>query len=413
MNIDRVALNCIIAIIEDGGYSNLVLLEKTKGLDVNQSRAVYATVYTTLEHLLHIDYILLNYCKRQKRTVRNILRLGLAQGLFMNTPAYAATSNAVELCKKCGKGESSGLVNAVLKRALNGSLPPLPNEPVKRLSIQYSYPEWIIEYLSDSLGLDGIESLISAPPTGMELRAQYPFTTEELKACLPVDFSVGSLDENCLRLNKGMDIAAFDAFKDGKVAVQSQGSMLICRAIGDMKGKKVLDACAAPGGKSAYIYSLNEGRVELCCWELHEHRVELLTKTLSRLHVDAVIEQKDASIPFESCFDSFDAVLVDAPCSGFGLMNEKLDIRYSKKREDIDSLVELQARILSACSKYVKTGGIMVYSTCTISPLENEKQVESFLKGHENYRLKSVPKQLLPQRDGVDGFFYAVMERCF
>lgn len=415
MSVDKTALNCIIAIVEDKGYANLVLKENTRDMPSNESKAVYATVYTTLEHLLHLDYILASFCKRQKRIVRNILRMSLAKGLFMHAPAYAVTSNAVNLCKKLGKTDSSGLVNAVLKKALNdpSSLPALPSEPLKRLSIQYSYPEWIVELFCDSLGIEAAERLIASPPTGMELRAQHPYTREQLQKIVTVPYSIGTVDENCLRLDRGIDVSDMDEFNEGKFTIQSQGSMSICRAIGDMHGKMLLDACAAPGGKSAYIYSLSEGNADITCWEFHAHRVELLKRTLNRLHVDAKVEQKDAALVDEKYLNAFDAVLIDAPCSGFGLLNEKIDIRYGKSPEDIDSLVALQKRLLDACCRYVKPNGLLVYSTCTISLEENQIQVQDFLKEHQEFCLcPDGMRQLLPHVDGVDGFFYAVMKRC-
>lgn len=413
MNTDRTALNCIIAIIEDKGFANLVLKEHTASLSAQDVKSVYATVYTTLEHLLYVDYMLSFYCKRQKRIVRNILRMSVAKGLFMNTPAYAATSNAVELCKKTGKAASSGLVNAVLKKMLScpNALPDLPTDAVKRISIQYSYPEWIVQYFSDALGIENAQRLICTPPTGMELRAQYPFSTEELKKLLPSDAACGTLDDNCLRLSHGIDIASMQEFIDGKIAVQSQGSMVICRALGDTGGKTVLDACAAPGGKSAYLYSLSSGTTDLTCFELHSHRVELIKQTLGRLHVKAAVEQRDATVLEPKYLSSFDYVLIDAPCSGLGLLNEKIDVRFNKCRDDIDTLAKLQRSLLNVCCQYVKAGGTLVYSTCTISPLENDVQVNKFLEEHDEFSLSDM-RQLLPHIDGVDGFFYAVMKKC-
>ena len=196
--------------------------------------------------------------------------------------------------------------------------------------------------------------------------------------------------------------------------------MLACRALGDCHGKRVLDACAAPGGKSAYIASLSENAAQLVCWEKHPHRVALLQKTLSRLHVDAEICTRDASVPDTSLFGAFDAVLVDAPCSGLGLIADKPDIRYRKSDTDIVSLAAIQRALLACCASYVRPGGALVYATCTISHRENEAVAEGFLASDARFRLDPLPiplenagmAQLFPNVHGTDGFFLARMKRC-
>lgn len=411
---DITAVNCLISIIEDGGYANLILKKLTLPLPSSEIKAVYAYVYTVLEHLLYIDYVLNSFCKRQKRVVRNILRLGAAKLLYLETPNYAATSTSVDLCKHMNKPQCSGLVNAVMKKLSNPELlPELPSSPIPKLSLQYSCPEWIVSYFAEHYGIETAEAILSAKPTGMELRAQFPTTFEQLEGLIPVPFERGKLDDNCLRLERGIDVNSFSPFTEGKCTVQSQGSMCICRAVGDVENKSILDVCAAPGGKSAYLYSLSRGTACLTAWDSAIHRVELMKRTLKRLHVPAKIEQRDASIYYPEFNQCFDIVLVDAPCSGLGLLNEKPDIKYKKQPNDIENLSKIQAAILAACCGYVKSGGVLVYSTCTISPVENEKQVEQFLKEHGEFSLlPEKMQQLFPHKDGVDGFFYAVMQRC-
>ena len=156
-----------------------------------------------------------------------------------------------------------------------------------RLSIQYSYPEWIVREWVNRFGEMKTEALLSCPASPISVRAQYPFTREELQAALPVASTVNRLDENSLSLESGFDLAAHPLFLEGKFTVMGEGAMLACRALGDMAGKRVLDACAAPGGKSAYLASLMQNDVDLSCFELHAHRKELLDRTLARLHVAA------------------------------------------------------------------------------------------------------------------------------
>lgn len=412
MTVRRIALETLIRIVEDGAYANLALKESAEGVRRDEVPFLYALVYNALEHRAYAEYVLSHFCKRQKRVVRSILLLASSELLFMATPAHAVIHESVELTKTVGKAKSAGLVNAVLRRIdrERDTLPPLPDEPIRRLSIRYGYPAFILADWIDAYGLDAAEQLAKTQPSALQVRAQHPYTTEALRNALPVPSIPGRLDSNCLYLEHGFAVASNELYRDGKLTVQNEGAMLICRALGEVKGKRILDACAAPGGKTAYLASLAENDADLVAWELHPHRLELMQKTLDRLHVSATVLCRDASIVHEDAEDNFDAVLLDVPCSGFGLLADKPDLRYRKTDEDLHELVLVQKRILSACSRYVKCGGRLVYATCTISRRENEAQVRSFLREHTSFRLTE-ERQFLPHRDGIDGFYYAAMTR--
>ena len=423
MNTRRQALNALCDVTDHGAYANLRVKQLTSSLPEREAKLAAALVYHTLDHLLTIDYYLSHFVKgTQKPVVRGILRMGVCELLFLSTPAHAAVSESVSLIREVGKPALSGFVNAVLRnidRSRN-ELPPFPADPVKRLSIQHSYPEWIVSEWVARFGEKPAEQLMSQPASKLEVRAQFPYTRDELQAALPVGSHMNEFDENSLSLSGGFDLASNPLFLEGKFTVMGESAMLACRAMGDMRGKRVLDACAAPGGKSAYLASLMENEIDLTCFELHPHRKELLDRTLERLHVTADTRIKDA-IEFDPAFaSSFDGVLIDAPCSGLGLLADKPDIRYSKSDADIVSLVEIQDRILNACARYVKPGGILVYATCTISKRENEDRIESFLNTHDEFTLEQIPIpiendgtiQLLPHIHHTDGFFLARMIRC-
>lgn len=407
MNVRREALSALTDIIENGAYANLRLKS------CERNAAVHALVLTTLEHLYYIDFLLAQYTKRQKRVVRNILRLASAELLYMSEPPYAVINEAVSLCKLEGKQDSAPLVNAVLRRIAREmhTPPPLPGDEAERLSILHSCPVWIIRLWAAERGMETARALLEAPATGMEIRAQHPYTAMQLAQELRVPYQRGSVDDNCFRLTGGMDVGSCPLFSDGSITVQNQGSMAICRALGTVRGKSVLDACAAPGGKSAYLYSLEQGDLSLTAWELHPHRKQLLDATLSRLHVRAETACKDATVYDDAYRERFDAVLVDAPCSGLGLLRDKVDIRYNRKEEDMPALAALQSDILDACWRYVKIGGLLMYATCTISRKENEEQARRFLSRHAEFSLED-ERQFLPTSDGIDGFYYARMMRC-
>jgi 16S rRNA (cytosine967-C5)-methyltransferase len=423
LNTRRQALDALCDITDRGAYANLRVKQLTSSLPEREAKLAAALVYHTLDHLLTIDYYLAHFVKgTQKPIIRGILRLGVCELLFLSTPAHAALNESVTLTKEVGKSGLSGFVNAVLRNIdrSRDSLPPFPAEPVARLSIQYSYPEWIVREWVIRFGEAETEALLSRPQSAIEVRAQYPYIRDELQKSLPVASTVNSLDENSLSLESGFDLASHPLFLEGKFTVMGESAMLACRALGDMRGKRVLDACAAPGGKSAYLASLSQNDIQLTCFELHPHRKELLDKTLARLHVAADTFIKDAA-EFDPALEAaFDGVLIDAPCSGLGLLGDKPDIRYSKSDRDITELVEIQKHILEACARYVKHGGVLVYATCTISQRENEGQTDAFLHAHKEFVLEEIPIsvandgqiQLLPHVHHTDGFYIARMRRC-
>jgi 16S rRNA (cytosine967-C5)-methyltransferase len=412
LNVRRAALETLIRILEDGAYTNLALKEAAASVSEKDVPFLYALVNEAVLRCSYADYVLAHYCRRQKRAVRNLLRMSFAELMFMNTPAHAVVNESVKLCREIGKGDSSGLVNAVLRRIdrERGTLPPLPEEPEKRLAIRYGFPEFLVSEWISSFGAAEAEAILAAPPVGTVVRAQYPYMTDQLRAALPVASVPCRLDPNGLLLSEGFDFQNDPLFADGRYTVQSEGAMLICRALGDVGGKSVLDACAAPGGKTAYLASLSGNTAKLTAWELHPHRKDLMDAAFRRLHVNAATACRDASVFDPACADAFDAVLIDAPCSGFGLLADKPDVRLHKSKETVEALAETQRAILSACAQYVRKGGVLVYATCTISKRENEAQIRTFLDAHPDYAPEE-ERQLLPSRDGTDGFYYARLRR--
>ncbi len=417
------ALKALRDITDHGAYANLRIKALSDTLDERDCKHATALIYTALDHLLYLDYLLSYYVhSRMQPVLRAILRLGVCELLFMETAPHAAVSEYVALTRRVGKSAQSGFVNAVLRNVdrARDTLPPLPNTPIERLSIQYSYPKWLVTEWVRQYGEAFTESMLSCPSAPMEVRAQYPYATEALLSALPADTEVGALDSNCLILRQAVNVPKMQPFLDGHMTVQSQSAMLVCRALGDCCGKRVLDLCAAPGGKSAYIASLAENDVQLNCCDVHDHRVELMQKTLQRLHVTADCRVMDGTAPDAAMLDAFDAVLLDAPCSGLGLTHDKPDIRYTKSPADIASLAALQCRLLEAAARCVRVGGVLVYATCTISACENEEQVQAFLGAHGNFRLDTIPVnlpndgtlQLFPHIHHADGFFLARMIRC-
>ncbi|MEL7609875.1 MAG: 16S rRNA (cytosine(967)-C(5))-methyltransferase RsmB [Bacillota bacterium] len=430
MSARRKALEALVEITDHGAYANLKLKETLSGVSEQEARWVSAAVYTAIEHLAYIDHVLSGFVhQKPKPIIRGILRLGVCQLLYMNVPDSAVCDESVKLAREVGKGALSGYVNGVLRNICRnkGSLPALPENLTQRLSIESGYPEWIVEEYIGQYGEEFARNLLFAQNLGLTLRAQPPFTPKELGDALcarGVSFSRGTIINEAFKLEKGFDIASDALFLEGKVAVQSESAMLAAKACKVGPGMRVLDACAAPGGKSAYLAALMEDRGHLEAWEVHEHRKELLDKTLGRLHVRcANTRVQDACELREELVGSMDAVLVDAPCSGLGVSG-KPDIRYARSPGDIQSLAALQKKILDCCANYVALGGALVYATCTVSKRENQDVVSDFLKRHAEfqldpftellpdgmrYRAKDGMLHLFPHMDHTDGFFIARM----
>lgn len=432
MSVRRIALLALLDITEGGAYANLRLKEAERGLPRQDAKWVSAAVYETLDHLIYIDYVLSRYTKgRQKPAIRGILRMGVCQVMFMGTPPSAACNESVKLAKEIGKGALAGYVNGVLRAVCRdaGQAVPLPENTRERLSVQYSYPRWLVDLYADAYGEPFTEAMLSASVRELTIRAQAPYTAEELEAWLAarkIPYSRGTAVPEAFRLQAGFDLAAEPLFQNGQITVQSESAMLVCRALGVRPGMRVLDACAAPGGKTAYLSMLMENAGRIDAWELHAHRCELMKKTLDRLRVkNAEILQRDASKRYPECGEAYDAVLLDAPCSGLGV-HGKPDARYGKSLAVIQELAALQAQLLDCCASCVKPGGVLVYSTCTISPPENEACARAFLARHGEFdavgfdaclpeplrkRAAGGMLQLFPHLDGMEGFFLTKFTR--
>lgn len=427
MSVRRRALDALNDITWRGAYANLRLKEAEAGLDQRDAKWVAAAVYTAIENLSRLDGAIDGSARgKLDKTVRGILRLGLTEAFFMNTPASAACNESVKLAKETGKGALSGYVNAVMRAATAKGLPELTGSFAEKLGAEFGYPVWLVEEYASLYGEAFARAIVSYRPTGMTIRAQRPYTATELERELvtrKTAYERGKLDPEAFRVG-GFDVVNDPLFCSGRIAVQSESAMLVCRAVMPYPGIRVLDACSAPGGKSAYMASIS-GDCSLTCLDVHPHRVELIRKTLERLHVErAELKTADASVYDEALDSSFDAVLVDAPCSGFGVTG-KPDARQRRTSDDVDALCGIQSRLLEACSRYVRPGGALVYSTCTVSQRENGCVLERFLDAHPGFspgRTDWLPEalrdrasgggiQLFPNTDGTEGFFIARLER--
>lgn len=431
MNERRIALDILTRIEKDKGFSNLVLDAALDGLGLPpQTRAlVTALVYGVVENRLSIDYIIGQFSKNGlsgiKPIIRNILRLGVQQILFMDKiPNSAAVNEAVKLAKETGNGFAGGFVNAVLRQIIRqGDKLPMPDQekqPADYYSVRYSCPKWLIEKWVREYGketTEGIlESLKKRPPAVAKvnlLRTKPEILIGMLEQeGVPAKQSV--VFEDALELSSLPDIRKLASFRSGLFHMQDYASQYCCRALGAEPGETVLDLCAAPGGKSFTLAEQmkNQGVVRSC--ELYQNRLGLISEGADRLGLTCIRPtQNDASVPNPE-LGPVDRVLCDVPCSGLGVIRRKPEIRY-KAPETFSGLPSIQYKILCEGASHVIPGGILVYSTCTLSRAENDEVVDRFLSEHGEFEPSQLPFfndtkgriTMFPQIHHTDGFFIA------
>ena len=403
-------------------------------------RLASSVFYFTLENRLRIEHVLAARLKtRPEPEVMDILCIAAAQLLFMDRiPDHAAVDEAVKQTRRAGRDGLTALVNGVLRSLIRDrdagelSLPDREAEPEAYLSEKYSTAPELVARLVAAYGVSQTEEILAWSPDRRSdtIRAnRMRMSDAAFEAWLTQNGLAWerATVPGAYRVTGAGKLSAHEGYRKGLFSIQGESSMLAAAAVGAKPGMQVLDACAAPGGKTCLIAETMQGTGRVYAWDLHEHRVELIRAAARRLELDNIRAQvRDAAKPMESMELSMDAVLVDAPCSGLGVMGDKPDIKYRLTGEAIDALLLVQQDILSACAACVKPGGVLVYSTCTLLPEENERQVEAFLRLHPEFapdandkwlpeelrtRFKGGCIQILPGRDGLEGFFIARMRR--
>lgn len=407
---------------------------RERGLDRRDAALATRLCYGVLQNKLLLDWRLGRVCsmKLDKLDIRILcdLRVAAYQLLFLDKiPASAAVNEAVELAKRQSRNpRAAGLVNGVLRALLREEPPEIQGrDGIETLSIRYSHPRWLVEEFVGRLGLEGAEALLKAgneqPPTTVQVNTLK--TTAEKLAC--------ELRENgaevqshpwlpdCLLITGTGDLERLDAFRRGEFYVQDAASKLAVLAADPRPGSRVLDCCAAPGGKSFAAAIAMENRGELISCDIHPHKIKLLEAGRDRLRLDMMKPTlQNAAQTREEWLGAFDTVLTDVPCSGLGIIRKKPDIRY-KDPEPLKGLPKVQRSMLDNCARYVRPGGELVYSTCTLLPRENDGVVDGFLADHPDFRLESFDLPHLGAQPGritfwphihnTDGFFAARLRR--
>ncbi len=422
----------LLRVTAGSGYSNIVADHSFDALADARDRAFAGTLfYGVLERLLQLDYILAAYCKkplaRLDAEVLCILRLSLYQLLYLDSvPESAAVNEGVLLTRQMGKGSASGFVNGILRAFLRDGKPELPGgeklNDLQRLSVRCSAPEPLCRLLIDQYGVETAEAFLqnSLEPAPVYIRANNTridetalsarLEQEGARAC-----STGL--SGCIRLERAGDLTAYSAFSEGLFHVQDRSSQLCCRLLEARPGMRVLDVCAAPGGKSFTVAEMMEDRGEVLACDLYPNRVGLIGSGARRLGLNSIRTTAADAAVYRPELGEFDRVLCDVPCSGLGIIRRKPEIKY-KDMAGFQELPEQQYRILETASQYLSPGGRLIYSTCTLNKAENEAVVQRFLREHGEFEPDpigedgSYHRTLLPQNEGGDGFFIAAVRRA-
>lgn len=420
---------------ERDGYSNLVLDAELKRCQAPLSArdAAFATriFYTVLERQNLLDDILARFSRRPLAKldppVRAILRAGLAQASYMEVPLPAAVNESVKLTRAFGKSSASGMVNAMLRRAAACRVGPEEYpDSLRRLCIYYSLSEPVARLLLDQYGREALDlaaAFYDQHPTAVRvntLRTNAAALTERLRA-EGAEVEPGPWD-NCLLVGFPGGVASSKAFAEGLFHVQGLASQYAALCVEAAPGMRVLDLCAAPGGKSLTMAQQMGDTGILLCGEGVKSRVPLLEKAFARCGVHCAQPFFGDAAVFDPEKGRFDRVLCDVPCSGLGVIGKKPDIRY-KNLDAVEKIYDLQQKILENGARYLAQNGRLVYSTCTVNRLENEEQIRKFLDQNPGFAVR-VPETLpqgaeagncgtlfLPHKTGTDGFFVAILER--
>jgi 16S rRNA (cytosine967-C5)-methyltransferase len=409
-------------VFERGAYADAALQAEASGLDSRDRALAMRLAYGTIQRKATLDHFVERLAERPARAldapVRDALRLGLYELLYLDgTPQYATVAEAVELAKRHAHG-GHGLVNAVLRRAgregAGNLLGTLADATPEQAAVMYSHPPWLARLWWQVLGAEQARELMAADnePAELALRANTLVADPAaLAGSLPVRNHRDERIPEALVLEEPFDLHASPLFSSGGLIAQSRAAMLVSRTVDPRPGERVLDLCAAPGGKSTHLAALMEARGPLVAVERDRRRAGALVRTAQRMRAPNIrVEVADAAGVRDE--EAFDRVLVDPPCSGLGTLQARPDLRWRISEHSLPELARTQRSILDAGAGAVRPGGLLVYSTCTISPDENERVIAAFLDASRDFELEGAAQQTLPHRDRTAGFYFARLRRA-
>ncbi len=443
VNSREIAMNILVDINKEKAYSNILINKYLdKNIDSRDEAFIREIVYGVLENKLYIDHIISKVSKIKLKKIHyyilEILRMGIYQIVFMDkVPNNAAVDESVKLAKKYGHKGTIGYVNGVLRSIIRNKdrfLSIDVEDRIDYISIKYSHPKFMVERWSKEYGIEFAEELCKANNEVAPLNIRVntlKINREELKNRLSkkgIRTREGKYAYDCLVVENPQGIVETSEFKKGFFTIQDESSMLVSQIMAPIDGSMVLDVCAAPGGKSTHIGQIMNNRGIIISRDIFEHKIGLIKDNAKRLGIDIIkAEVFDALIKDENLVGKLDYCLLDAPCSGLGLIRRKPEIKWNRLETDIRDLSKLQYDIIDNIKDYIKIGGTLIYSTCTIEKEENILLINRFIGENPNFKLVSIEDrflnrenlstlkqgyiQLFPHIHGTDGFFIAKMRK--
>ena len=441
INTREVSMKILIDVNRNKAYSNLSLNKHLEGnIDKKDENLIREIVFGVLENIIYIDYILSKASKIRVKKIHpnilEILRIGIYQMIFMDrVPDSAAVNESVKLAKKYGHKGTISFTNGVL-RSISREKEKFASidvkDKVKYISIKYSHPETLVKRWADEFGLEFTENLCKENNSKPKLNIRVN-TLKTNKGNLilnlrkkGIECIEGKYADDALIIINTYGITETEEFKKGLFTIQDESSMLVGQIMNPKEGSRVIDMCSAPGGKSTHIAQKMNNKGFILSRDIYPHKLKLVEESVERLGIDIIkTEIFDGLTKDNSLIESFDYCLLDAPCSGLGLIRRKPEIKLNRKVEDIESLSALQYDLIENAKNYVKVGGYLIYSTCTIEKEENNNIIKKFLKTNKNFKLVSIEDSfknsdnlpdlkdgyinLYPHIHGTDGFFIAKM----
>lgn len=442
----ELAMDVLTRVEQEGAYSNLQLNAKLQRTSLIREDAALATelVYGTIARLNTLDYFLRRYVSKDmdklEPWVRSLLRMSLYQMMCLDRiPPHAVVNEAVNIAKSRGHQGISGMVNGVLRSILRGKddlVLPEGLTPLERISLEQSHPRWLVKRWIKQYGEQTAEAICAAnnEPPSISVRVNTTMISRDklIQELLEQGMEVtpSPLTSEGILVRSGGNMALTDWYRDGFLSVQDESSMLVGEAVGPKSGMTILDCCAAPGGKSVHMAELMKDEGVVVANDQYPHKEKLIRDQAERLGLASIETTVGDALNLRDKYPdaSFDRILLDAPCSGLGVIRRKPDLKWTKTVDDIAEIASLQYELLEKISPLLRVGGILVYSTCTIEPQENEEMIERFLTNHPEFglpvdepstwtELQKVTGsqghgiQILPQHFKSDGFFIARMQR--
>lgn len=429
-NVRALAFETILDIINDKAYSNIIINDVLSNNELNRAdKGLYTElVYGTLKRKYTLDYLLKPFVQTKlKGWVRQLLWMSIYQYVYLDKiPEHAIINEAVEIAKYKGGPHNGNVVNGILRNIMRSDLPDFTEitDDKKRIAIEYSLPKWLVDHWTTHFGIEKTEtiaqSFLDKVTTTVRVNLTRISVDDAIRRLTDDDYIVEQDREieTCLHIS-GKPIIESRMFKDGLISIQDKSSMFIGELMALKEGDQVLDACSAPGGKACHIAEILNGTGHVDATDIHEHKIDLIDFNIRKLRLSNISAfEHDATEKYDKVYDK---ILVDAPCSGLGVLRHKPEIKYEQSQHAIESLVEIQLEILNNVKYNVKPGGTMIYSTCTIEQMENENVVYTFLKENKDFEFdqfehpitgeKVKTMQILPQDFNSDGFFITRIRR--